>query len=83
MLVLNVCRDQSAFIMIPAPAHFDSLTYHLEECGIEVSTLQKAITSYLEKNNFSVSAEIGFDPLTDHQTFYYQGVLSDFLVAIS
>lgn len=72
--------------MIPAPEHFDSLKDHLENSGVSVSTLQEALISYLAQNDYVVSEHFlidpsGMPPTTDHQTFYYRQVITEFLEA--
>ncbi|MEA5257190.1 hypothetical protein VB264_05285 [Arcicella aquatica] len=65
--------------MIPAPEHFDSLLDHLTGAGIKVSALKEAITAYLLENNVPLNEHYNFDPVTDHQVFYYRNIIEEFL----
>jgi hypothetical protein len=69
--------------MTPAPELFVNLSEHLVESGVDVATLRKAISTYLDLNENLVSDEVTEEVDDDLQAFYYREMLSDFLASIS
>lgn len=69
--------------MIPAPAYFKVLRDHLQENGVDISTLKEAISSYLDLPNNIVQTEFLDDSDNDLQAYYYREMLTDFVDSIS
>ena len=70
-------------MIAPAPEFFVDLKEHFKESGVDVITLKKAISTYLDMDENTVMTEFSGDVLEDHQAFVFREILSDFLLAIS
>jgi tRNA A-37 threonylcarbamoyl transferase component Bud32 len=69
--------------MIPAPDNFIDLREHLNECGVDVSVLRKAISTYLSSDENQVFDEFSDDVQDEHQAFEFREMLDNFLASIS